>query len=92
MLLIIHQPKGLYSLAVGLIFVILVSVLLAFLREINHKSDEKSEGFFKRNPVSGVAIVLLTALLAITVCCRCVTQIDFPETVNVVQQENMRTQ
>ena len=68
------------SLVVGLVFVILVTVLIDFLREINHENDGKPNGFFKRNPVSGVAIAILAALLAITVCCHYVSQIDFPDT------------
>ena len=79
------------SLVIGLVFVILVTVLIDFLREINNKNNGGNSNFFKRNPVSGVAVIILAILIVVTVCCHYVSQIDFPD-YYIVQHDDLGTQ
>ena len=84
------------ALVIGLVFVILITILLDFLREINDKIEVDTNGNRKYYHASKLAIIIFCILIAISVIGNTISKIRLPETIYIgtndkdqVQEVNM---
>lgn len=77
------------SLLIGLIFVILVTILIEFLRDINDKTVIGENGKRKMNSISKMAIILLSILIGVTILGNNISQITFPEKVYIEKRKDV---
>lgn len=73
----------LVALVVGLVFVVLITVLIDFLRDINEKSVVGANGNKKLNNASKWAIIVLSLLIALTLLGNAISKIKLPEKVYI---------
>ena len=77
------------SLVIGLVFIVLITILIEFLKEINEKVSIGKDGNRRMNSVSKMAIFLISAMIIITIIGNAISQIKFPDKVYVnMQREN----
>lgn len=74
---------ALIALVIGLVFLILITVLIDFLRDINDKVVKDEKGKRKINVVSKCAIILLSVLIIITMLGSVLVKIELPEKVYI---------
>ena len=74
---------ALIALVIGLVFVILITVLLDFLRDINDKVVKDTKGKRKISIVSKCAIILLTVLIIITMLGSVLAKVKLPEKIYI---------
>lgn len=75
----------LIALIVGLVFVLLLTILISFLREINEKTRDK-EGKRIIHWASIIAIIVLSILIAISIIGQNVSKMNLPKNDNVQTQ------
>ena len=69
------------AIVIGLVFVLLISILIDFLRDINDKVVCDKNG--NKKVVSGIA--LLTLIAVVTVICIGISRMSFPQQINIGQ-------
>lgn len=75
----------LVALVIGLVFVLLISILIDFLRDINDKviCDKNGKKKWNKKVVSGIA--LLTLIAVVVVICIGISRMSFPQQINIGQ-------
>lgn len=73
------------AIVIGLVFVLLISILIDFLRDINDKvvCDKNGKKKWNKKVVSGIA--LLTLIAVVTVICIGISRMSFPQQINIGQ-------
>ena len=73
------------AIVIGLVFVLLISILIDFLRDINDKvvCDKNGKKQWNKKVVSGIA--LLTLIAVVTVICIGISRMSFPQQINIGQ-------
>ena len=73
------------AIVIGLVFVLLISILIDFLRDINDKvvCDKNGKKKWNKKVVGGIA--LLTLIAVVTVICIGISRMSFPQQINIGQ-------
>ena len=71
------------SLVIGLVFILLISILIEFLREINDKIIKDKNGKRKWSWQSKTAMGILTVLVIVAMICFGVSKMSFPQQINI---------
>lgn len=80
------------ALVIGLVFVILITILLDFLREINDKVEKDSHGKRKKNETSIFAIILLSILITVAMIGGVLSKTKMPEKTYIEPNAESQTQ
>lgn len=82
---------ALIALIIGLVFVVLITVLIDFLRDINDKLIKDSNGNKMMNPVSKFAIVALSFIIIVSFIGNALSNITFPEVITICHQAEVQS-
>lgn len=73
------------AIVIGLVFVLLISILIDFLRDINDKVVCDKDGKKKWNKKVVSEIALLTLIAVVTMICIGISRMSFPQQINIGQ-------